>query len=747
MRELRRLSITLQRVNPKVLALRLLFFILCFSFSLATWAQVEPASKKDISIGLVLSGGGAKCMAQIGALRVIEEAGVNIDYIGGTSMGAIVGAMYALGYSVDEIEQYMRQVDWDALLSNEVPRNRLSFFDRKSESKYLLNFPIEDNKIQLPRGLNYAQYILKELSFITQQSYKYESFADFPIPFFCVATNLENGELEIFEDGRLMDALRASTAFPSLFTPYEVNGKLYVDGGVVNNYPVKPLMEKGVDFTIGVDVQDFLYGKEDLNSIVRVLEQTSSFINAQEFENQQKYTNILIRPEIPEAGITSFDIFDTIVARGEKAARLKLEELKEIAQSDPSRLLDHNGFYAMPLKSFYVKDIKVNGNENITDEYVISKLRIKKESICKATRLDRGIDLLYGTKYFENVDYTISPADTGYVLHINLREKSSLSQFRLGLHYNDDFKTALLLNYTSRNLLFKNSRLSVDFAAGDNPRLLANYFVDRGYIPTLGLQVRANRFEFRTYQNLKPVNQRVYFDLSIDLFLQSTLYDAYAIGGGVQLDQIDIRQDIDVANIEELRKSYINYYAFLDFDSFDNADYPRRGFKLYGQWRIMAEQERLETFLEPSSVFNFKYDQAASFAPWLFLNLQLMGATTIGPDLDDPYKIYLGSLGKSYINYISPFIGYRFMELIGRNAVTVRADLYFEFLNDHYLIARGNVGKMEPTLNGLFNSTILLDGFALAYSYDSPVGPLELNVMGSTNHANIYTYISLGFWF
>jgi len=729
------------------LAPRLFLVLFCFfQFSFLN-AQQKSASKKDISIGLVLSGGGAKCLAQIGALRVIEEAGIDIDYIGGTSMGAIIGAMYALGYSVDEIEQYLRQVDWNALLTNEIPRNRLSFFDRKLESKYLLSFPIEDNHVQLPKGLNYAQYILKELSFITQQAHQYPDFSHFPIPFFCVATNLENGQMEVFEDGRLIDALRASSAFPSLFTPYEINGKLYVDGGVVNNYPIKPLKERGVDFTIGIDVQDFLYEKEELNTMIKILEQTSSFINAQEFENQKKYTDILIRPEIPEAGITSFDIIDSIIASGEKAARLKLKELREIALSDPSKPMDAGKHKAMPMKSFYVKRIEVNGNNNITDDYVISKLRIKEENTCKAERLDRGLDLLYGTKYFENVDYTIVPADTGYTLNINLREKTSLSQFRVGLHYDDDFKTALLLNYTSRNLLFKNSRLSIDVAVGDNPRLFTNYFVDRGFIPTLGLQVRANRFSFRSYQNLNPINQRVYFDISADIFLQSTLYDAYAIGGGMQLEQVDIRQDFDVLNLEELHKGYINYYAFLDFDSFDDADYPRKGFKLFSQWRIISEQQRLEKFLEPSSVVNLKYDQAVSFTSRLFMNLQLMGVTTIGPDLDDPYKIYLGSLGKNYINYISPFIGYRYMELIGRNAATARADLFYEFIDNHFIIARGNVGKLEPTLNGLFSSDILLDGYSLAYSYNSPVGPLELNVVGSTNHANIYTYISLGFWF
>lgn len=715
----------------------------------------NPNDSNDVSIGLVLSGGGAKCMAQIGALKVIEEAGIKIDYIGGTSMGAIVGAMYAMGYTVSEIEGYLRQVDWDALLTNETPRNRLSFFDRKAESKYLLSFPIEEGKVTLPRGLNYAQYILKQLSFITQQSYKYDSFSDFPIPFFCVATNLENGQMEIFEDGRLIDALRASSAFPSLFTPYEVNNKLYVDGGVVNNYPVKPLKEKDVDYIIGIDVQDFLYEKDELNSVVRVLEQTSSFINASELKSQSKYTDILIRPEVPGAGVTTFDMFDSIVREGERAARKKLAALKELAAIDVSKKIDRASIEAMPMYEFLVSKIKISGNELSTDDFVLSKLRVEEGEMCALYKLDKGLDNLYGSRYFKNVDYTITPMDTGYCLNINLKENTSLAQFRLGLHYDDDFSTAFLLNYTQRNLLFKNSRFSVDFALSENPRFQMDYFVDRGYIPTLGLKLRANRFKYRLYQNQDPIDQRTYLDFSADAFIQSTLNDVFAIGGGIRFSNVDIHLDFSPRDsIEAFRATsintnanYIHYYGFIDFDSFDDANYPRKGSKFKARGAIISKQSNSRQFQEPSSVIDIDYSQAASLGSKANLVFRAFGATTIGPDLDAPYQIYLGSLGRNYINYIYPFIGYQYMEVPGRNALAVRADVYYQFIKNHYFIFRGNLGKVESTFDGLFGSDVILDGYGIAYSYDSPIGPLELNLTGSTNHSNIYTYISLGFWF
>ncbi len=708
-------------------------------------AQPGLDSAKSGSIGLVLSGGGAKAMAHIGALRVIERAGIKVDYISGTSMGAIVGAMYALGYSVDEIEAYLRQVDWQALLTNEVPRNRLSFFDRKTENRYLLNFPVYEGRPRLPVGLNYGQYILKELSLLSQQAYRYERFSDFPIPFLCVATDLETGKLRVFEEGRLIDALRSSTAFPSLFTPYGFEGHLYVDGGVLNNYPVKQLKEKGIQHIIGVDVQDLLYTKNELNSVVRVLEQTSSFIRVSDYKEQLRYTDVLIKPDIPEAGLTTFELFDEIVKRGEEAALAQLPALMEMAgKSIPEQT---ESVSALPMQEFYIHKINIKGLEENTRNYVLGKLRIREGEMCDLGRVNRGMDQLYGSHHFTYVDYTLSEADTGYAFNLNLTENSSLAQFRVGLNYNDDYKTALLLNYTKRNLLFKNDRLSADLAVGDNTRTLLNYFVDRGYIPTLGAKFRSNRFTFRGYTAGKPVVQRVYQDYSLDFFIQSTLYDAYAIGGGIQLENVEINQDLNFAGEEGLNKSFLNYYGFVDFDSFDDANYPSRGFKLQAQGRIIAEQRSFQRFFEPSSVVDVGYSQALSFGGRFSLITRLWGATTIGPNLDDPYKVYLGSMGKEYINYIQPFIGYRYMELIGRNALMARGDLFFEAWRNHFFTLKGNLGKLEPTFNGLFGSDVVLDGYSVGYSYKSPLGPLEINLAGSTNHARLYTYVRLGFWF
>ena len=685
-------------------------------------------------------------MAQIGVIQVLEEAGIEIDYIGGTSMGAIIGAMYSLGFSGKEIENYLRNVDWDALLSNEIPRNRLSYFDRKSDGRYFLSFPIDSNGINLPRGVNFAQYILRELSTITQQSYRYEHFSDFPIPFFCVATNLESGNSRVFEHGRLMDALRASSAFPSLFTPYEIKDSLYVDGGVVLNYPVRIMAEKNMDYIIGIDVQDYLQEREDLNTIINVMQQTTSFLNARNRSENEALTDIWISPKVKGANITSFDRFDEMVKAGRAEATKHLSSIKALAKLDLPKGTNQKT-NALPLQQFKVDEILLKGNENFTRAFVLSKLRVKEGEITGVKQLEKGLDQLYGSTYFETVDYSVVKLDSNFRLIIKLKENTSQQKLKAGINYSDDYNASLLINYTHRNLLFKNSRLSVDLALGDMPRGEINYFVDRGFIPTLGVKIRSHRFRYQRFINLEAVNQRIYQDYSLDLFLQSTIRDAYAIGGGVQIENIDISQDYERADFQDFNKGFINYYGYIDFDSFDDANFPHTGFRLKAQYRIIAERIGFETFLEPSSVINLKYEQVVPLSDKLTFIGQINGINTIGPGLDLPFQIYLGSMGQSYLNYVESFVGHRFMELSGRNLISARADINYEIAKNHFILGKINYAKLENSFEEIFNSNLILDGYSIGYAYNSLIGPLEIHFSTSTNHTNFYSYVRLGFWF
>lgn len=704
-----------------------------------------PTNFKDERIGLVLSGGGAKAMAHIGALRVIDSLGIHLDYIGGTSMGAIIGALYAMGYSPDEIEWAMRSIDWDALLANEMPRQGLSFSDKNTEDRYVLNFPIRNGKPGLPSAINYGQSILKTLAWLTQKAHHIRRFEDLNIPFFCVATDIEEGKAVVLDTGYLADALRASSAFPSIFSPYELNDKLLADGGLISNFPVEYMRARGVDYIIGLDVQSVRYTKEDLTSVVKILEQTSGFINAENYKRDLEHVTVLIKPEVPGAGITTFNLMDSIISSGERAARSQLVGLMELAQLDG--VIKPRPKNMTPHADVWIDSLVIIGNQSSTERFIQGKLNIQGSERKTIKQLNKGIDRLFGTQNYYSVDYRLLPSDTGYVLEVRLREKPEKAMWRLGIHYDDDFQTALLVNYTRRNLLLKNSKFSVDVAIGQSPRGSLSYTFDRGFIPTLGVRLRTNQFNYRLYQDRRAISEQVYRDFSGEFFLQSTFRDVYAWGGGVQFENVDLSDEVGLFPILDFNRTYLNYFGYVEFDNFNKSFNPTRGTLIQAKYRILSRQLNAEQFAEPTSVLKLKWELAVPFGHRVGMIAKAYGATTIGPDADLNYNIFLGGMGENYIQHIMPFLGYNFMEIVGRNALVVRADAFYEFIDHHYLQVKGNIGKVESSIDQLFSSRALLDGYGLGYAYNSPFGPLQFTVMKSSNHSDILTYVSLGYWF
>src|SRR5690554_4672614 len=262
--------------------LLLILFVIITGISLA-----QEAKKDNLKVGLVLSGGGAKGLAHIGALKVIEDAGIRIDYIGGTSMGAIIGSLYASGYSAKQLDSIFAQTNFGTLIQDEIPRGSMTFYEKMESEKYAVILPFENFKLGFPSGLSKGQNMYNLISRLMFHVSEVSDFSKLPIPFFCVATNVETGMEVILDKGYLPQAVTASAALPSLFRPVIVDGEVLIDGGVVNNYPVDEVRAKGMDVIIGVDVQDSLKTRDDLKSAFRVLVQINNFRTIRDMEEKQ----------------------------------------------------------------------------------------------------------------------------------------------------------------------------------------------------------------------------------------------------------------------------------------------------------------------------------------------------------------------------------------------------------------------------------------------------------------------------
>lgn len=235
-------------------------------------------------IGLVLSGGGAKGFAHIGVLKVLEELNMPIDYISGTSMGSIIGAFYAMGYSATDIEKLVLNQDWEELLSDKVSRKYIHVKDKVNLDRYVVSFPIKPKGIRIPAGIVQGQNIINLFEQSTIEFHNQTDFRKFPIPFVCIATDLETGDAVVLDKGNISQALRASMAIPTVFTPVEIDGKLLADGGMINNFPVEEVIKMGADIVIGVDVQTGPRDKSELNSIEDIINQAVSLMAKKEFE-------------------------------------------------------------------------------------------------------------------------------------------------------------------------------------------------------------------------------------------------------------------------------------------------------------------------------------------------------------------------------------------------------------------------------------------------------------------------------
>jgi NTE family protein len=285
------------------------------------WAQdkIRTDFDKRPKVGLVLSGGGAKGYAHIGALKVIREAGLEFDYISGTSMGAIVGGLYAIGYSPEFIEKMVSSQDWNELLLDKIDRRNLTKDQKAFNEQQFISFPVSREKVSLPFGIKYGQKVTSLLSYLTSPVFKDSNFSNFQTPFLCIGTDIANGESVVLENGNLAKSMRASMAIPTVFTPVTINDRLLVDGGLVNNFPAKELAERGCDIIIGIDVQSHKdFEISDLSSITSILDRSAGFYREALFDTAMNYIDLYIGPDLKGYSVSSFQAYDSIILRGRK---------------------------------------------------------------------------------------------------------------------------------------------------------------------------------------------------------------------------------------------------------------------------------------------------------------------------------------------------------------------------------------------------------------------------------------------
>ncbi len=707
----------------------------------------------SLKVGLVLSGGGAKGFAHIGVLKVIDELGLKVDYISGTSMGSILGALYAIGYTPDELEDLAKSIDWNSFLMDKTPRTALSMEEKDLEKRYALSFPMLNNKPVLPSGLVAGQNFSNLLAKLTLSVHHLESFDDFPIPFRCVATDIEKGEAVVFDSGYLADAIRASMSIPTMFKPIELNGKLLVDGGLVRNFPVSDCIEMGADYVIGIDVARTFKSKEQLQTLVNIVEQSIGLNGAFSTLEQRKLVDLLIQPDTEAYSITDFEYIDSLIAIGERAARRQFKELLKIAESQKNR--KENFFPIKSVDSLYVVKTEVKGLDKLSKNIIIGMHGIIENRWMNQDDLSELVDRLYGSGYFERVTYEFKPVNNGIHLILRVVEKN-VNSFRVGLHYNTDLKSSVLLNRTYRNFLLESSKLSIDFKLSENYGTEAQYFIHTGWKPGFGLKTKIwfNKLDVSIRDSSYAISANFkYKQFAGSIGLQTTFTNEFVIGGDVSYERVELTPNFVKPSWYQGSEysKYLVFRMYMLMDNLDRTFYPRNGVKLHLDYR-QSHNRIVDDNNEKNVNHYFMHYKEVMEIGDFFASGDMWFGGRDNNEITGDRQIYVG--GEHYSSVLNlPLWGFSFMEKTVVNAFVMQASLHYEPIENLVISLKGNGCKIGDSYRDLFRSEGkdiygkkygLLLGGGVTVGYISPIGPIELSLYGNSERDDLTTFVSIG---
>src|SRR5688572_8866739 len=448
----------------------LLFFLALISFS---WSSLAQSTGGRPKIGVTLSGGGAKGLAHIGILKAIDSAGLKVDYVTGTSIGAVLGSLYAIGYSSDTLEKIARSIDWDPLLSNQSGLRNLFMEEKDEYAKYDIELPWVNNKFKIATGFLEAEELWLKLSELYFPVSDIKDFSQFNIPFRAIATDVANGEAVVLQNGEIISAIRSSMAIPSVFTAVNHEEKLLVDGGISRNFPVRDVKEMGADYVIGSMVSNGLLPPEKVKNVIQLLLQIAFFREAEDNKIEVPLCDIYIPFDLEKYNMGSFGDAEAILEKGIEEGRKLYPRFKQLADSLNVKYgMQEIKTQRLPqLKKVYIDEYEIRGLINTTRAFFINTMDFKLSREYSAAQLAEMVRQAFGTRYYHRIVYALVPKGGGYYRIIFDVAENPLTFLKAGVHYNRYSGIGLIANITSRNLILSNSRSMATITLGESFRV------------------------------------------------------------------------------------------------------------------------------------------------------------------------------------------------------------------------------------------------------------------------------------
>lgn len=706
-------------------------------------------------VGIVLSGGGAKGVAHIGVLKVLEEAGIPIDYIAGTSMGAIVGGLYSVGYDAKRLDSLVRIQDWSFLLSDRVYRYDLPFSEKENNEKYLLSIPFgEGRRIKVPAGFISGQNIYNLFSELTIGYHDSLSFRELPIPFACVSANMIDGREVVMDSGKLPLAMRASMAIPGVFAPVIVDSMVLVDGGISNNFPADVVKAMGAEIVIGVDLSTGLKDMEGLNNMMGMIDQLTSFMGMPSYQRNLKLVDLYMNPGLKGYTAASFnrEAIDTMIARGERVARSKWDDIMKLKEEiglqpdeNASPRIDNKFLTNDSLK---IGTISIDGVRSNDEKWIRRQMGLKENSMIPTQDLHRAIGVLYGTGAFERVSFSLN-GTSEYNLQMSCIEKPT-SSLNFGFRFDSEEMASILLNTTLSHRALRGSRLSLTGRLSKNPYVLVDYSFGNTFLRKVGISYMFKYNDINLYDrgdkvdNLNFSYHRGDINFS-DIYLRNCKFQL-----GLRYEYFDYKSALyntDYISKDVKSDGVFSYYASAHYETYDQKYYPDKGISLKVDYSLYTDNMVNYKDHAPFSAISLDFQPAIKLTRRVYLMPALYGRVLIGKDIPFTYLNCMGGeVAGRYMSQQLPFYGIHNLQLFDNSLLVARMTIRYRLWSKHYVSLSGNYAKQENNFFDILNGTNIWGG-GLNYSYNSIVGPIGVTFDLSDWDKKLGVYFNLGFYF
>ena len=736
----------------------MMFMLIMTVFVSEIQAQVvDDSNTHRPKVGLVLCGGGAKGFAQIRILKALDEAGVPIDYIGGTSIGSIIGALYAVGYDPDMIEKLVREQDWNQVLYDKFPEELMPIDRRMNERRYLATFPITNGKMKVKSAFVEGVYVNMLLSRLMLPAHNIQDYSKLSVPFYCIATDVEHACQYEMTSGSLSRSVRASMSIPFLFQPVTIDGRLLIDGGMVNNFPVRNMKEHGADIIIGIDLEDESIPASQIDNSLQLFTSLMNLSSLEESLYARSHCNIYIKPNLHGRDMLSFNDFDSIIQFGQDAADKFYPQFQRLA--DSLQNLGHfeiNRPHVQPVEKIKIVGINVEG---IPENHKHSFARLYATEFPATVTLDQIEELIVKLKisgYYDNLWYYISDAPDGYILNIHCDEVADKSM-SAAIHYDNNYGIGALVNFTFNNVMksIDRSTISLDVNIAENPYIKGHFNTQMGKYFRMGADLSFYSVDISQYDDNQMTNSYSIQDNNLDLYMQliPTVKQQFRLGAVA--DYVHMK---DFVGDNQLNSDY-HFYSYLYLNYFykneDAPSFARRGWKIDITGKcVFFEGVNNEGVLtsngwQNSIILHGNIIKSSSIGKKSSLKLGVEAGYKVGTsDIPVFYKFFVGGQSKmKYFDNIIAFTGLDFIDKVVDYVAMGKMAWQWNFYKKLYFTASVDAGFINDAYDLWFDSNSFVAGGGITFGVDTMVGPVEVSLMGSNINSAPVGFINVGFWY